>query len=624
MVGNAPAGGSYTPPLLDFSVLKNLPQDYFQGTQNARTLQLQQAFKNGLPMDANGNPDISAMADQLSRIGGAPYAQQMLPYLIDARALNLAGTPTPAEGGLYGTPQQTPNGSVTSAPNPTQRSTQVPNAASSASITGNTRPTPTPVSQPSVPQPKLSTAGADDEGEATINTIAAETGTDIPSPLIQNVAKAMGVGLGDKLSEDEASRARAAFQNYTQLRAPGKSDVSGGGTPIHPVSGTAGNGSPIANGSETASPSTGIVPTPVKTIPIRPQVAQSTQTAQPATPQNTVGLAPGVPADFPGGNIAYAQRLQQAAREVHDQATRVSIAKPEMAKSLDAKAAAYEAQAKAIMDWVGKESETTPGQKEVNTNVAGKKITQETNARGSANKFAGVTGSADQYEREMEPAVKLSSGLLNSPDMYTGAGADINATIKKLMNAGFDSKAAQLQEVLQKITAASINTQMIRMRDAMNEAGGQSSNAGRIFQAQANLMEKASQSMGNTLEGNRALTEIQRRFGEQSKIIRDMAIDYLGPTDPNTGLGSRHQMLDPGFDKLVSKYLEDHPLYSPEEVANPKLLGVPTAPRAITDPGQRTAWGQGIGLNEGEVYRTPSGKYAKWHITIPLSPQNVR
>jgi hypothetical protein len=49
-VGNAPGGVNYAAPLIGMQLgdrLADLPNQYFQGTQRARTLALQNAFSNG-------------------------------------------------------------------------------------------------------------------------------------------------------------------------------------------------------------------------------------------------------------------------------------------------------------------------------------------------------------------------------------------------------------------------------------------------------------------------------------------------------------------------------------------------------------------------------------------------
>jgi hypothetical protein len=60
MVGNAPQGASYAAPLAGFAfgqAIAGLPDAYMHGRENARTMALQDAFKDGVPL----NPDKFGM-----------------------------------------------------------------------------------------------------------------------------------------------------------------------------------------------------------------------------------------------------------------------------------------------------------------------------------------------------------------------------------------------------------------------------------------------------------------------------------------------------------------------------------------------------------------------------------
>jgi hypothetical protein len=70
----APQAPSYAAPLLDFSPIGNLPKDFYEGAEQKRAYDLQRAFQNGIPRDANGNIDYSGMADTLARKGGIDQA----------------------------------------------------------------------------------------------------------------------------------------------------------------------------------------------------------------------------------------------------------------------------------------------------------------------------------------------------------------------------------------------------------------------------------------------------------------------------------------------------------------------------------------------------------------------
>jgi hypothetical protein len=56
---NAPSGMSFAPPLMPFMQAADLPNDYFQGQQRARTTALQSAFAGGVPKNPDGSIDIA-------------------------------------------------------------------------------------------------------------------------------------------------------------------------------------------------------------------------------------------------------------------------------------------------------------------------------------------------------------------------------------------------------------------------------------------------------------------------------------------------------------------------------------------------------------------------------------
>lgn len=73
-----PGGASYAAPLLDFTQLSKIPEQVFQGQQRARTRDLQTAFKDGLPKNADGTLDIGQMSDTLAKLGGADAAMPLM------------------------------------------------------------------------------------------------------------------------------------------------------------------------------------------------------------------------------------------------------------------------------------------------------------------------------------------------------------------------------------------------------------------------------------------------------------------------------------------------------------------------------------------------------------------
>lgn len=590
MVGNAPGGVSFASPLLNFSPIGNLPQDYYQGQVNQRQLARMNAFRNGVPTvtnpDGTQSLDVNQVLQTGAKLGGLDYLQGLLPYMLNSGAAasdaKMINAPIMGGGGTQ----------------PANASSSVPGASGPANIRGNSAPQ---------QQPQLSTVGADNNGSDTLRSVAVESfgGKDV-TPLLPRFASALGVDSDQPLSPQQVSQARTLMGRTAQnLSGNTASDVrGGGGAPVAPVDGTSGSPAPAGgNPPETAQPSAGIVPNGTAPDPM----ATARQLAH--------GYDP----------VAFVNAAQQRANALLAQADQAA-ALP--GKAGDARAATLRAAAQLIIDTQVKpiqnaiqQSGQATLESGLKTSTAAYNAASEANVKSAVTKLAGITGAANQYEGDLQPKLQIAQSVLNDPGIWTGTGGDFSLGFNKLSTAvGGSPKAALLQEVLSKVTASSILSQINGLKDMMMQAGGASSSAGRIFQQQVELMQKASPQLGTTLAGNRALVELERRAGEQSVAIRNLALDYLGPPDAN-GVGTNHKTLDTGFDKIAANYLKTHPMFSTEEMAHPELFGAPTAPAGITNTAGRVAWGNGMGLRPGDAFRAPNGQYKYWQQPQAAQPQ---
>src|SRR5579864_2574483 len=108
LAGNAPRAASYTPPDMAaqlYGMIGNLPNDAFQGQQQARTTEQQNLFRNGVPVGTNGQPDISAIVSKLLQTGGAPAASGLIAPLIGAQSDAAIGAAIAGGGGEPQRPQ---------------------------------------------------------------------------------------------------------------------------------------------------------------------------------------------------------------------------------------------------------------------------------------------------------------------------------------------------------------------------------------------------------------------------------------------------------------------------------------------------------------------------------------
>ncbi|HEX4828300.1 MAG TPA: hypothetical protein VFV12_08745, partial [Xanthobacteraceae bacterium] len=206
MVGNAPGGASYMAPNMSLQLMKglgDLPDDYFQGTQKRRQLELQKPI-----LDANGEPttDFATIQRELLRRGGGEYAAQLLPYFMGQQMGNqISGQMRTLDQFATGQRQPAPLGQ--------------------AGGPGNLQ-TPQQLQQPKQPQPlqsKLSSAGADSEGQENLASIASESGLDLErSGHLSAIASSMGVRLDEPLTPDQVQTARAMISRAAQMIRAGQ------------------------------------------------------------------------------------------------------------------------------------------------------------------------------------------------------------------------------------------------------------------------------------------------------------------------------------------------------------------------------------------------------------------
>jgi len=625
MVGNAPYPASYAAPLLNFDKLAELPDAYFKGTQQARTLALQNAFPNGLPTDDNGNLDVNAISGTLAKLGGADYAKGLMPYLIEQQ-MGRAGASAinEGEGDNSQPPTARPSTNVVGASGPAN--IRGPAPASQANPSGGASATAPTSSSPTV-QPQLSSAGTDNNGADTVRSIATELagGRDLPPQVIPNIAKAFKVDPDAPLSPAQADAIRNRLPTAISGAGPapqqggqGTSQVTGAGAPVNPVGGTGGGGAPAPSALPETPPQG---QPPIATSP-------GTQPALSQQPGQQPMAVPGVPAGQDAAAVA--NRMIDQARQLHALAAQFAAMQGGQAESqaIENRAKVLEDRAKQIFDYMGTAMQPTPEQKNIASGAASTGPAIAANVKNSETQMAGIRGSASEYEGEngLQPKVQLAQAILNDPRVYTGTGGDISQMLNRAAAVYGPTAPAQLQEMLSKVTAGSILAQINGLKTSMMEAGGAGSSAGRIFQTQVELMQKASPQLGTTLAGNRALVELERRIGEQSIAVRNLALDYLGPPDAN-GVPTKHKFLDAGFDKTLSTYLQGHALFTKDEMADPSLLGAPTAP-PVRNKAQAQAWIGGMGLKPGDPYRLPGGKLTMvpriTRITVPLTPANAR
>jgi hypothetical protein len=121
------------------------------------------------------------------------------------------------------------------------------------------------------------------------------------------------------------------------------------------------------------------------------------------------------------------------------------------------------------------------------------------------------------------------------------------------------------------------------------------SGAGRVMLAEVNNMKASVAGLGITPQTNRVLAEIVQRVYAKSQHIAEIANNV--PQTP----GKMNRTLD----TQIQGYLQKNPMFTPEELRTPALLGAPDTPSGSErwSPGQARAWGAKIGLKPGDPIR---------------------
>lgn len=176
------------------------------------------------------------------------------------------------------------------------------------------------------------------------------------------------------------------------------------------------------------------------------------------------------------------------------------------------------------------------------------------------------------------PQLEVAKRLLLDPRFYSGPGEHLNETVKRFIAAtGFgDPNTAFPQEVVKKTLSGNLLQSL-----------GQLKGLGQIRVAEINIAQRATASTENTPTALRALVEISSRLHQRAAALAEMAQGYRGGR------------IDAGFDRAAADYVKNNPLFSSEELKNPKLLGLPLFKSPADIP---------RGLPKGTPFRTPDNR----------------
>lgn len=155
------------------------------------------------------------------------------------------------------------------------------------------------------------------------------------------------------------------------------------------------------------------------------------------------------------------------------------------------------------------------------------------------------------------PQIQYAQNLINKPGFIQGPLSDFKVAWNKGLTLLGDKDAEE------KLSYNQIFTKVISngiLRDMKTMLGGW---AGQVRNAEISLMNKASASQYNTLEANRAVLDIAARSQQQLAGIGTLIRQYRDDTMRSGGTPN-----SAGQDAIIRNYLDEHPLFTPEEIKN--------------------------------------------------------
>jgi len=420
-------------------------------------------------------------------------------------------------------------------------------------------PPATPQAQPAAAGPANITGKAPgDTAAPTLRTMVSEHygGNVDSSTRIANMAKLLRVDPDAPLTPEMQSRiSRGLAQRAT---APG--ETAGAGASL--------GGSPAPVSDTDTSP---------------PFAPTSSREVASASKPNNIGPSEGL---LPGDSPAALEAGRAEVRRMQNAATAYANLNKPGAEGLQKRAGTREAELKAMEERLSKAA-----QRPADIREAGIKKQQELDAVHYDRLYGGLAAQGVTGEQMMQDATNARA-LLQHPDMYTGTGAELVNTGKKVLGAlGIaNPEGAAPLEALAKTKAAAIQNQINDLKAFTTELGGTSA---RIFAPQIALMQQAAQSTDTSLAGNLYLTTVQQRAGKLFAEVSQMANQYK----------QDHGTLDAKFERQMADYVRAHPLMRAAERNNPILL----SKREFATPQDALAHG----AKPGEIIRTPNGDYVQ-------------
>jgi hypothetical protein len=525
-------------------MLQGIPDQYLKGRENARKIQFEDAFKDGVPRNEDKSLNVNAIMDKGMKIGGLPFAQPLLQYMLDLEAGKQWSSAIPSE-----------QGSVPPAP--------AGSAAGPGNITAGTQPVPRPQSPP-LRQPQLSAAGTDDKGEQTINSLASEVfGDRDMTAALPRYAAAVRNKLGEPLTVEQEQRARMLM-----TRSAASMGIAGGAssedttqpsraTSAPEVGTNSGGRAPFMGGSTPAGGPTSGAPAPAGGR--APNAIAQAGAGMASVDNAGAGAGPGgAIRQTPVGTAEDARIAFVRATNMRKAALAMPSTNPGRQKALLDQAQAEQTKGMEILKSLGEYNKPTTEMQ--NAEASGVRSPAELKASEERSKEEATRYGKD-YEgyrklgQESQTGLQkagLAKAMINNPNFYSGPLQPTHQLYKQFQSVfGENPNTAVPPEAMEKV----INDMLGEQIRALGGSG-----VGQVRVAEVNIMKKAIANMGITPATNRMLIDIVSRTYKDNMELAKMAREYKGGR------------LDAGFDRKVAEYYQDHPLFSKDELQDPRLI----------------------------------------------------
>ena len=498
-----------------------LNKSYWEGQDQYAKNQLRDAFRNGVPTDENGQPDFAAMAKTLFQKGGLNEGVAASNLDIQRQQLKNGQILADRLGALEG-------GGQPSQPQPIVSPPSVNRGASTPVAPPLNRGGATPQQAPGQP------AG----GQATLGQILTAQG--IPNDQLGAASASIARQLG---LEDPNAPINTQDPQVRNVLVPAIKQLK-----------RMGIGQVVQQQPQTA-----------QAVSQPPQAPQTAQVApNPQQNQGTFGAPSAIATRgaIPTGadpeiqkqiaiytsiasNPAYPKSVQEAAL------TRLKALQEQGAPTGPMKE----------YDLYRRQGGNLPFNEWAADNEQRKTAATE-EAKLGAQKYQSLVEAGTKAQVEI-PQLEMLQEQMNDPNFFSGAGEKYNLLYKRLKAAvGIDPEAAVPQEYLRKATAANVLSSLSALKGL-----------GQIRVAEINMAREAAASPDNSIPANKLLVEISKRTHQRNEQIAEMAQNYK----------EQNGVLDAGFDKQVTAYYKQHPMFTDAEIKDwHKVIGEQKATKAAS------------------------------------------